>query len=319
MRLQSLSTLALATLLGGIGFAVPGAAQCSQPCFKMFDDAVFDDRSSTSGGLILAIQIQVTQPVAAQRLEIWTGESSGTTVLSLWSHNSTTNTPAALLSSGSFAQSTTKAWQGANLARSTLLLPTQKYWFAMRLDRSSQISARGRAANNSGQPYRASRDNGQSWGNEFRQWEWKLRIFCCTKTSPVFATFGNSCGPRGVAPLLTGTGLPVLGQSYTVNVRSTSTGSPVLLTLGASKTVFGAFMLPLDLTGAGAPGCQLLCSVDANTVSTIGAGSASFPVMIPQNNALLGVRFFHQAWLVNSVANTLGIAFSNAAEVVIGN
>lgn len=294
-------------------------AQCANPCFAMFDDATFDDRSSTSGGLTLAVQFQVSRPTTAQRLELFTGESSGTTTLSLWDHDTTKNTPGKLLASGSYPQSTTKAWQGANLPGTTLLLPNNKYWFGMRYTRSSQISARRRAPNNSGQPYRFTRDSGKTWSSEFRQWEWKLRIFCCKKSSPIFATFGNSCGPRGVAPLLQGTGLPILGKTYSVDVRSTAQNFPVVLTLGASKTSFGAIRLPADLTGAGAPGCTLLCSAELTGVAVIGSnGFAKFPFAVPQNSALLGVRFFHQGWLVNSIVNRLGIAFSNAAEVVIG-
>lgn len=294
-------------------------AQCAAPCFAMFDDATFDDRSSTSGGLILAIQFQVSSPVSAQRIELFTGESTGTTTLSLWSHDTTTNTPGMILTSGTYPQALTKAWQGANLGKTVVLLPNTNYWIGTEYRSSSQISARGRAANNSGQPYRASRDAGKTWGSEFRQWEWKFRIFCCRKQSPIFVTFGNSCGPRGVAPQLSGTGLPIVGKTYSVDVRSTSTNAPVLLTLGVSKTLYGALKLPFDLTPLGATGCTLLCSVEATAVGSIGASSmASFPVPIPQNNALLGARFFHQAWLVVSVANPLGIAFSNAAEVVIG-
>ncbi len=314
------NVLFAAGLFAAVGLSSEKAtAQCSKPCFAMFDDATFAARSSTSGRLILCVQFQVPRVVAAKRLELFTGGSSGTTKLSLWSHDKSKNTPRALLSLGSYTQSTSKTWQGANLAKTVILMPRILYWIGMEYQRASQISARRRAPNNSGQPYRASRDGGRTWGNEFRFWEWKFRIFCCTKQSPVFATFGSSCGPRGVAPQLSGSGLPVIGKTYSVDIRSTASNAPVILTLGVSKTRYGALKLPLDLTPFGAPRCTMLCSAEVMAVGKIAASRlARFRIPVPRDNALLGLRYYHQAWLVAPVANPLGVAFSNAAEVVIG-
>jgi hypothetical protein len=225
------------------------------------------------------------------------------------------------LTSGSFSVSSVNGWQGANLSVPQVLQPNTTYWFGLLYNGSgsAQISARGRNMNGVVQPYRWTKDNGQTWSTLYSSWEWKLRVYCCTRVSAAFSTYGSRCGPRGVAPGLTGSGLPQLGSSYTVNVASTASGAPVLLAIGVSDKLFGGLTLPFDLTPLGAPGCSLLCSLDLFAASSIGgSGQANFTVPIPNNNALIGLQYFHQALLVSSVSNQLGFAFSNGASVTLG-
>ena len=130
----------------------------------------------------------------------------------------------------------------------------------------------------------------------------------------------HSCGPRGVAPqIVRRAARRSLAAPTTSDITSTSVNAPVVLTLGVSKSNYGALNLPFDLSPLGASGCQLLCSVEATSAAVVNAKyQAVFPVQLPNNTSLVGVRYFHQGWLITPVANNLGIAFSNAAEVLIG-
>lgn len=302
-------------LLGAIAHG-----QCSKACFAMYDDAKYDNRISTGGpNLLIGIKVRVTAPVAAQRLEVLTGKRSGSGSLAIWSHDAAGNKPGTKLAGNPYLQSAAIGWQGANLDTAQLLLPNKDYWFVWGMPNGSQSSIRQRHASRQGQLYRGSFNGGTSWNGPFSFYEWKLRVFCCKKFPGVFATFGSACGPRGQAPRMGHVGVPVIGKSYQVTVSATIPRRPALLTLGVSKTQWGPFRLPLDLTQAGAQGCLLLCSIDVGAgKATDGSGNASNAVPIPNDSAFVGVVYHHQWVVFSPAANTLGAIFSNGGTVQIG-
>ncbi|PIE23111.1 MAG: hypothetical protein CSA62_08710 [Planctomycetota bacterium] len=307
----------LRTLFAVSLLAALASAQCNKPAFAMNDGAAYLANTATSGGLVLCVQFQVPKPVAVLRLEIFTGKSQGRSKLSLWDENAKTGRPGKLLASASFAQNNSVSWQGGNLARPLVLRPKVHYWIGMEFSRSSQTSASRR--NKQGQRYCVSRDGGKTWTKTYQAYDWKFRLFSCQKVSPVLASFGQTCGPRGVAPLLRGSGLPRPGGRYNIDIRSSSVNAPVILTLGFSKKNFGPLTLPFDLTPLGGTGCSVLCSAEFTLSSVVNSKfTASFPLQLPNNSSLVGQRYFHQGWLLAPAANRLGMAFSNAAEVLIG-
>ena len=78
----------------------------------------------------------------------------------------------------------------------------------------------------------------------------------------------------------------------------------------------------LELTAFGAPGCHLYIDLAASPfvqfVPTSSAGGALWPLPIPNNPGLLGVRFDCQWGIFDAAANSLGFVFSNASINVIG-
>lgn len=76
---------------------------------------------------------------------------------------------------------------------------------------------------------------------------------------------------------------------------------------------------PFDLGALGMPGCELAVRVDA-VVGLSGTGSqARFDLPIPDQASLLGLRFFHQALVLDlQAANPLGAVLSDAMEGIVG-
>jgi hypothetical protein len=136
-------------------------------------------------------------------------------------------------------------------------------------------------------------------------------------TTRPFANYGKGCvNMAGGEPRCGSTGLPALGStSFAVTVRSAEPSFPAVLMLGASRTTWLGLNLPLDLTGAGAPGCTLAVAplLFLTTVSDP-SGSASVPVSIPNDPALDGAALFSQ-WLLFSTVNTAGFITSDGGQV----
>lgn len=86
-----------------------------------------------------------------------------------------------------------------------------------------------------------------------------------------------------------------------------------LLTMG-----FGTPASPVSLQGFGMPGCSLAINMDA-IAGLVGANhQAVFQLPIPNKPPLVGLRFYHQALVLDPAANGFGAVVSGAAEGVIG-
>ena len=130
----------------------------------------------------------------------------------------------------------------------------------------------------------------------------------------------NYQGSGNDIPVLTHTGRPVLGQSFTADLRSARAKAAAGLAYGFSTKAWGSIPLPFDLAPLGASGCQLLLSFDGigAAVVTDAAGDASVKVAIPNAASLNGVQWHYQYFVLDPGANGLGLAFTNGATVKIG-
>ncbi|MCA8968643.1 MAG: hypothetical protein KDC95_02625 [Planctomycetes bacterium] len=129
--------------------------------------------------------------------------------------------------------------------------------------------------------------------------------------------FGNTSSSP--APVLSATGTPKIGTQFSVDCGGLTATTAAGLILGASKTVWGAFNLPLDLTGAGAPGCSLLVSFDVVSGLPIVSGSGKVTFTIPNQSSLAGVVFHNQFFVLDAAANAMKLTWSNAGTATIGN
>ena len=108
----------------------------------------------------------------------------------------------------------------------------------------------------------------------------------------------------------------MLGTTYDVTLDDALPIAASILVSGLSDSAFQGIPLPAPLPSA--PGCNLLASADTtNLVITSNAGSASFPVPIPNLPNLVGIEIYHQ-WVVLDPVNPLGIAVSDAGKATIG-
>ena len=80
----------------------------------------------------------------------------------------------------------------------------------------------------------------------------------------------------------------------------------------------GTLPLPLDLSGFGLTGCTLFIDPAANAFLIGAGGIATWNLVIPANNAFLGITFFNQGFSLDPAANAAGLTTSNAARGVVG-
>jgi hypothetical protein len=84
--------------------------------------------------------------------------------------------------------------------------------------------------------------------------------------------------------------------------------------LGTSATAWRGVPLPLDLTFAGAPGCQLLAAPESVRRLGVAAGTALWVEPIPLRVPLIGATLAAQA----GVAANGALATSNAGGILVG-
>jgi hypothetical protein len=136
-------------------------------------------------------------------------------------------------------------------------------------------------------------------------------------------TYGAGCGGNGGwTPTDSAFGPPFSGNSsFRLAVFSANPGDLVVLLMDFQNTVFGSFLLPLDLTSFGAPGCFLrtggaASSLVITTGSGAGGGQAIVPLPIPPG--MTGLVLYRQ-WieLQMTPTNALGAVVSNARQLTV--
>ena len=143
-----------------------------------------------------------------------------------------------------------------------------------------------------------------TWNGPFTSVAWAWRVDCV--------------GGKTITAL-TNTGLPKIGNSFSVNVSNTLPNTGAALALGASKTKFLSLNLPFDLKALGAPGCNLNVSIDAIIPTVVGAqGTGQVKLSIPNDNRFLGIQFHNQYLVLDKAANNFGFTLSNGGTGVIG-
>jgi hypothetical protein len=90
-----------------------------------------------------------------------------------------------------------------------------------------------------------------------------------------------------------------------------------LMALGLSNTNWLGTALPFALGPIGAPGCNLLVSLDATYPLFNWAGQATWSLPIPNQPSLAGMAFYNQAAAIDH-GNALGLVFSNGGGILDG-
>ena len=134
-----------------------------------------------------------------------------------------------------------------------------------------------------------------------------------------FSPYGKGCAGQFPAPTLLADVRPALGKTVKISAAKLPPIAflPTFLVMGVSNTTWSGAKLPLDLGFLGAPGCNLLASVDF----TVSAGNSNVDVRLPVPNQgqLIGVGFYLQAYGLLSGANPANLMVSSALAGVIGN
>lgn len=76
--------------------------------------------------------------------------------------------------------------------------------------------------------------------------------------------------------------------------------------------------LPLGLASNGAPGCDLLVNIDVGVPLIPANGSVAWVIPSLPNAGLVGATVFAQGFVLDPLANPLGVVLSNAGELTFG-
>ncbi|MGE3171446.1 MAG: serine hydrolase [Planctomycetota bacterium] len=123
---------------------------------------------------------------------------------------------------------------------------------------------------------------------------------------------GSGCPGTAGLPRLSGSGSAEIGGRASFDLASVPPGAPALCVLG---------MVPaaIDLGVVGAPGCVLHTDPVLSWFLLAGtSGTASQPLDIPAEPALVGVHFYVQFGAGDPRANPAGLVASNGLDVLIG-
>ena len=127
-------------------------------------------------------------------------------------------------------------------------------------------------------------------------------------------TYGVGCMGSGGVPFITFSGDSKLGNTLGLQVNSAAASAPVFLALGLNN---GNPPFPLLIPATGS--CRVYHDqVIVLATATSSSGTASLPLSIPQDPALICFRLYGQYYVLDAPANPLGIAASNYARVVVG-
>jgi hypothetical protein len=138
---------------------------------------------------------------------------------------------------------------------------------------------------------------------------WELAV-----AAPAAGTaYGSGCAGSAGQPVLGPAAwqLPWVGEPFTVEVRPTPAATVGVILTGMSRTSWLGLVLPLDLSGAGMPGCALLASGQLVGALSIQAGVGAHALTVPRDGSLVGTSFFQQAVIADAAANAAGLIVSN--------
>ncbi len=132
--------------------------------------------------------------------------------------------------------------------------------------------------------------------------------------------FGVSCAnATSGKPILTVDSDPLVGKSYVLNLSLADPNTVAAMVLGFSNKRFGFLTLPIDLSPLGAKGCFLYTSPDQIALFATGPlGIARQKITVPLLKSLVGLRYYHQAFVFSSKANKFGFVFTNGLAMRIG-
>jgi arylsulfatase A-like enzyme len=134
-------------------------------------------------------------------------------------------------------------------------------------------------------------------------------------------SIGSSCTGAGVTPILAvvSGSAPTVGAPFTLRVTGLVPATVgTLSALGFSDAVWAGVPLPLDLGAIGATGCSLWIAPDVIGNLTTTATAALFPIVLPNNPAIVGAELFAQAFPLQPGANGIDLLASNAVVAVVG-
>jgi hypothetical protein len=141
-----------------------------------------------------------------------------------------------------------------------------------------------------------------------------------TADVPGATSFGAGCTGSSGTPVLSLAGTPILGSTCAIHADNCplSPGFTLHL-LGLSNETWAGGSLPTPLAAFGMPGCDGLVRPDAAGVAPVVSNRATYPLSIPNQPPLLGMRTYMQAIVFDEGAgNEARAVTSQGMCVVVG-
>ncbi|MBI5851671.1 MAG: hypothetical protein HZB39_11700 [Planctomycetes bacterium] len=134
-------------------------------------------------------------------------------------------------------------------------------------------------------------------------------------------SIGAGCTSGIIRPFLGITGTPRPGQTLTFTLSNNYPVGTIVyrncpLWLGASRTRWGAVILPCNLAPLGSPNCWLYESLDIEAFNTGTAPVQTCSLRIPNDRGLIGA-VFHAQWLVPILGGNPWLLTTNAYAITI--
>ena len=125
---------------------------------------------------------------------------------------------------------------------------------------------------------------------------------------------GDGCPGSNGTPVLTCTGLPQIGTSFSTDLNGGVPNGVAVLLAGLTN----ATPLPLELGFLGAPGCHAYTDILASAAILLdGSGVGSFTFPVPATVGA-GFRFYAQYACLDLPANAFGMTTSNYGRILVG-
>lgn len=138
-------------------------------------------------------------------------------------------------------------------------------------------------------------------------------------TTALFASYGAGTNGGAGIPAVSALTLPVLGQTFSMQVTGIPGGSPTTtLMVGFNNQSGFGLPLPADLASFGLAGCLLETSADLTFDLPNLGGFAQLDVALPGLAALLNVQLWLQAYTFDGASVNGVITLSRPAHCVLG-
>jgi hypothetical protein len=125
-----------------------------------------------------------------------------------------------------------------------------------------------------------------------------------------FNPFGNACA----AATISGGGMPVAGQMFTVDLDNAPANMPAILIAGTSNTQYLFLPLPLPLGYLGAPGCDLSVA-PMNLIDRMTDGTGHAEVDLYLNPFLVDPTVYLQWVVFDPTLNAAGLGTTAGAAL----
>lgn len=241
------------------------AARAQAPCHAENDGNGYNDMVSMNDGLLLAVRFTPPTDFTCDRIEVFTGDVSGSSAVAIWSKNPVFNQPGTELSSGLWVMSNVASWQGASLSQPVPLSAGTDYWMVWTVIGGCQASLEVPTTAD-GQYFGWTYDYGNVWHvAQDSSMHWKFRLFGnCSAVAPGGFCFGD--GAQTTCPCANG-GFPGRGcdnSLTTGGVRLSTAGTTVPDTLvlrsaGGHPSALSIFLQGSTSSAAAPFGDGLLC------------------------------------------------------------